>query len=170
MAVEMKRDVRQMGTWERALRRAIARGVKVKRVEVRSEGAARIERWLATSASRAGVRHSVMIYAGPGRLDVSCTCEGGQHGRVCQHAAGVLRTAGYLPSLLDTAAWDALAAEEQAAAPMPQQPPVDIEALKRERAKLLLKRMQADTVDSFDELDQINDAIRAIDAQLARVA
>lgn len=160
--------------WERALRRAIARGVRVKRVEVRDFGHAEVQRWLATSASRPGLHHRVTLHDGPEGVSVVCECEGGEYGRVCQHAAAVLRAAGLLPSLRDAAAWAALAEQEAEAAMVglaPRATTAEIaaqrEALRQERARLLIARLRAD---EFDELDRIDDEIRAIDAQIAALA
>lgn len=63
--------VAPVDAWQKALERAKAEGVKVYH---------RNGEWLASSVSRPGTYH---------RVNGSCDCEAGQHGRICKHVASV---------------------------------------------------------------------------------
>jgi hypothetical protein len=80
--------------WQRALHRAIARNITVER---RGQDGERT--WfVAGSFSRDTVRHGICVTCGPEGVSVFCSCEGGQRGLACQHAAAALNAAGLLPT------------------------------------------------------------------------
>lgn len=78
-------------TWQRALVRAQARGLRLRRLERSQVGYDVVERFAVTSASRPGLLHTVALRGTAAGLEVLCSCEGGQRGQACQHAAAVLR-------------------------------------------------------------------------------
>lgn len=88
----------QASKWERALIRAQANGVKVRRVCESRHNFDSTIRYEATSTSRPGTMHRVAIHCTATGVEVVCSCEAGQRGHVCQHAAGALKHAGLFSS------------------------------------------------------------------------
>lgn len=91
--------------WARALHRATARNVVVAQVETITNGPDEYLYYRARSVSRPdSLVHGVRVCCSSAGVDVMCSCEGGQKGLACQHAAQVLRAAGLLPDieLIDT--------------------------------------------------------------------
>jgi hypothetical protein len=79
--------------WDRALHRARAR-----HIQVEQRGSDGDRAWFrAGSFSRDGLQHGVSVEFGAAGVSVRCSCEGGQHGRPCQHAAAALNAAALLP-------------------------------------------------------------------------
>lgn len=75
---------------ERALIRARARGLKLRRVERISDGANVVVRYRANSHSHPGTEHMVSIEYSAHGVSVYCDCLGAQHGRVCCHTSAAL--------------------------------------------------------------------------------
>jgi hypothetical protein len=87
--------------WARALHRAEANRVIVVPIEQSADAGAERHYFKARSVSRPdSVTHGIVITCDGAGVQVRCSCEGGQKGLPCMHAAQALRAAGLLPDLM----------------------------------------------------------------------
>lgn len=82
--------------WERALARAEARNLEARQVGGGTRGDVTVTWYQVGSWSRNGMEHGVKVTVSANGIEIQCSCEGGVHGRPCQHAAAALKLEGWL--------------------------------------------------------------------------
>lgn len=114
---------------ERALIRARARGLKLRRVERLSDGANVVVRYRASSHSHPGTEHMVSVEYSAHGVSVYCDCLGAQHGRVCVHGSAALA----LENMVDLPdGWvEEIAATRATVEPMPARTPLTLASFRQ---------------------------------------
>jgi hypothetical protein len=81
--------------WERALKRAVIRGVPPRQYFTGGNAGQIVRRYWMDSGTREGLRHSVRVVVDRQRVDVSCSCASSLRDGYCWHTASVLMAEGW---------------------------------------------------------------------------